>query len=115
MVKFFVGIIFSSVKSDYFFRQVTKIITDKKLMPTKIITDKVFTDNVFYMYAYGIGQKIILLEQLEYVTIYRIQARFCTKPRHIRKVLVRRCQGCLSMIMICIQRYIEESKFIKMY
>ena len=39
MVTLFVGIHFSSVKSDEFFCQVTKIITDKKLMPTKFITD----------------------------------------------------------------------------
>ena len=41
MVKFFVG------KKWRIFRQVTKIISDEKLMPTKIITDKVITDKVW--------------------------------------------------------------------
>ena len=45
MVKFFVG------KKWWIFRQVAKIITDKKLMPTKIITGKVFTDKVSRTFA----------------------------------------------------------------
>ena len=31
------------------FRQVTKITTNEKLMPTKVITDKVFTGKVLYI------------------------------------------------------------------
>ena len=46
MVKFFVGINFSSVKSDEFFLRWRKLLPTKKLMTTKIITDKVFTNKV---------------------------------------------------------------------
>ena len=49
MLKFFVGINISSVKSDKFFCQVRKIITDGKLIPTKMITNEVFTSKVVFV------------------------------------------------------------------